>query len=91
MRTGGFSVVESVKKEGPLPALFVGRAGLDSANLNATVDAFVQEALRRNADIEVMNHPNGRHGFDILDPDARFREIIARAFAFLKTHLTAAP
>lgn len=87
----GYSAVENVKKEGPLPALFVGRAGLDNAPLNASIDAFVQEALRRNASIEVMNHPNGRHGFDILDPDARSREIIARAFEFLKTHLAVAP
>jgi acetyl esterase/lipase len=87
VRIGGFSAVESVKKEGPLPALFVGRAGLDDLALNAGVDSFVQEALRRNAIIDVMNHPSGRHGFDILDPDARSREIIARAFEFLKTHL----
>ena len=91
VRSGGFSAVESVKKEGPLPALFVGRAGLDNAPLNATIDAFIQEALRHNANIEVMNHPNGRHGFDILDPDARSREIIARAFEFLKAHLATAP
>jgi dienelactone hydrolase len=91
VRSGGFSAVESVKKEGPLPALFVGRAGLDDADLNASIDAFVQEALRRNATIEVMNHPNGRHAFDILDADARSREIVARAFEFLKTHLAATP
>jgi len=87
IRSGGFSAVESLKKEGSLPALFVGRAGFDDANINAGIDAFVQESFRRGVTIEAMNHPNGRHGFDILDPDPRSREIIARAFAFLKTHL----
>ena len=34
-----------------------------------------------------LNHPAGRHGFDILDDDARSREIVARTFDFLKAHL----
>jgi hypothetical protein len=42
-----------------------------------------------NAAIEVMNHPGGRHGFDVLDPDARSLEIIEHAFAFIKSHLAA--
>jgi acetyl esterase/lipase len=91
LRTGGFSAAESLSEEGALPALFVGRAGLDDAALNAGLDAFVQKALRRNALLEVMNHPGGRHGFDVLDPDARSREIIARAFEFLGEHLDAEP
>jgi acetyl esterase/lipase len=91
IRAGGFSAADSLKKGGPLPPLFVGRAGLDDPGLNAGLDAFVLEALRRNADIEVMNHPEGRHGFDVLDDNARTREIIARAFAFLKTYLAVRP
>jgi hypothetical protein len=66
------------------PPIFIGRAGLDGAALNATIDAFVQEAKARNLAVEMMNHPNGRHGFDILDDDARSKEIIAAAIAFLK-------
>jgi dienelactone hydrolase len=74
-----------------MPPLFVARAGLDDPGLNAGLDAFVQEAFRRNADIEVMNHAQGRHGFDVLNDDARSREIIARAFEFLKMHLAGKP
>jgi hypothetical protein len=37
--------------------------------------------------IEVMNHPTGRHGFDIIDSNERSREIIQRALEFLKTNL----
>jgi hypothetical protein len=47
----------------------------------------VQEALARNVSIEVMNHPQGRHGFDILDDNPRSREIIGRAIEFLKARL----
>jgi dienelactone hydrolase len=68
-------------KSAGLP-MFVARAGLDQPLINQAIDAFVQEALAGNAPLELMNHPAGRHGFDILDDDARSREIIARAVAF---------
>jgi hypothetical protein len=50
----------------------------------------VQEALAANATLDFANHPQGRHGFDILDDDERSHEIIARAAAFVKTHLSTA-
>ena len=71
----------------PLPPLLVARAGLDHPFLNAAADRFVQEALARNASLEVLNHPEGRHGFDILDDDERSREIIARTLEFLRARL----
>lgn len=37
--------------------------------------------------IEVLVHPQGRHGFDVLDDDARSREIIARTIEFLRARL----
>jgi len=46
-----------------------------------------QEALARNLTLEVMNHAAGRHGFDILDDDARSREIIARTLEFPQARL----
>ena len=73
-------------KGGDLP-LFIARAGLDHERINETIDQFVQEALAGNAMLDVMNHPAGRHGFDILDDDDRSREIIARAVAFAQTHV----
>lgn len=74
------------EKAGDLP-IFVARAGLDQAMINQTIDLFVQEALAGNALLEVMNHPTGRHGFDILDDNDRSREIIARAVAFAQVHV----
>jgi acetyl esterase/lipase len=70
----------------PVPIL-VARAGHDHPLLNKTVDAFVAAALAHNLPLELLNHPEGRHAFDILDDDARSREIVARTFTFLKTHL----
>jgi acetyl esterase/lipase len=70
----------------PVP-LLIARAGQDDPRLNAALDAFVAEALKQNAPFEVLNHPDGRHGFDILDDDARSKEILARTWAFLKANL----
>lgn len=69
------------------PPLLIARAGRDHPWMNAATDRFVQEALARNVPIDLMTHPNGQHGFDILDDDARSREIIERTIAFLRRHL----
>jgi len=73
------------------PPLLVARAGRDNAWLNATIDRFVQEAVARNAALELITHPAGQHGFDVLDDDDRSREIIARTLDFLKHHLPPRP
>jgi acetyl esterase/lipase len=70
-----------------IPPVFIARAGLDNPWLNATVDRFVQEAIARNAALELITHPSGHHGFDILDDDAKSRAIIQRTLLFLKTYL----
>jgi acetyl esterase/lipase len=72
---------------GKLPPILIARAGRDDAHLNASVDSFVREAIAANAPLELITHPSGRHGFDILDDDARSREILARTIEFLRTHL----
>jgi acetyl esterase/lipase len=68
------------------PPILVARAGRDQHWLNATIDLFVARALAANAAIDLLNHPEGRHGFDVLDDDARSREIIERTIAFIKAH-----
>lgn len=67
------------------PPMFIARAGLDDAGLNAGLDRFVQLALKNNVSIEVLNHATGHHGFDIEDNNARSREILKRTIEFLKT------
>lgn len=69
------------------PPILIARAGLDRPWLNATADAFVARALAANATLDVLNHPRGQHGFDILDDDDRSREILARTIGFLKAHV----
>jgi acetyl esterase/lipase len=72
---------------GKVPPVLVARAGLDAPFLNAGIDRFVQAALSANVSLDVLNHPTGRHGFDILDDDARSREIIARTLDFLRVRM----
>jgi hypothetical protein len=67
------------------PPMFIARAGLDDASLNAGLERFVQLALKNNVSIEVLNHATGHHGFDIEDNNTRSREILKRTIAFLKT------
>ncbi len=67
--------------------LFVAKAGLDRPFLNESIDGFVHVASERNIPITFMNHPTGEHGFDILNDDARSREIIKATLAFLQEHL----
>jgi len=68
-----------------IPPIFIGRAGLDNPTLNLEVDTFIAKALSLNETIEVMNHPVGRHAFDVLDDNDRSREIIVRTIEFIKT------
>jgi acetyl esterase/lipase len=67
--------------------IFVARAGRDSAVVNTSIDVFVREALAANVSLDLANHSNGQHGFDILDDDDRSREIIGRAFAFAQSRV----
>jgi len=71
-----------------IPPIFVARAGKDQIpDLEPGLDRFVAEALRRNVNLEVMNHAQGVHGFDNQNDDARSREIVRAAVEFMKTHL----
>jgi hypothetical protein len=40
-----------------------------------------------NSPIEVINHPQGQHGFDILDDNLRSQQIIARTLAFIQENI----
>ena len=81
------SAATHVRARGAGLPIFVARAGLDMPMITQSIDTFVQEALAGNAVLDLMNHPAGRHGFDVLDDDERSREIIARALAFAQVHV----
>jgi acetyl esterase/lipase len=71
------------------PPVLVARAGLDHPWLNDGILRFVRAALASGATLDLLSHPEGRHGFDILDDDDRSRQIIRRTLAFLQDRLAA--
>lgn len=70
-----------------VPPLFVVKAGLDHAMLNASIDRFVAEALTHNVMMDLLTHPAGHHAFDIVDDTPRSHEIIRRTLDFMAMHL----
>ena len=81
-----FSPLERLKATGSSPPMFIGRAGKDFEPINAALEKFIDAALAHNVEIELMNHPSGEHGFDILNDDERSRAIIRRTIDFIREH-----
>jgi dienelactone hydrolase len=69
-----------------MPMLIV-KAARDREDINRSIDRFVAKAHQHNANIEMLVHPQGQHGFDVLDDDAHTRTIIKRTLEFMQTTL----
>ena len=83
-----FSPLRVLSERGrAIPPILIVRAGLDRPQINESVDQFVRLALEKNADVEVVNVPEGHHGFDIEDITERSREVLRRTLAFLRARL----
>lgn len=66
--------------------LLIARAGSDHPALNERIERFVHKAIAANATLDFVNHPQGQHGFDLLD-DARSRHVIASTIAFIQANV----
>lgn len=71
-------------QEPPLPPILVARAGLDHPAINQSIDEFCSKALETNLEIDLLTHPKGHHGFEILDDLARTHEILGRTLELIK-------
>jgi hypothetical protein len=71
------------------PPIVLARAGLDIPEINSSIDRFVAGANSAGATVDLLTHPTGRHGFDILDPGDRSSEIIQRTLDALRHRLQA--
>ena len=81
----GDAQVEKIWTDLPL---FLARAGLDGAPLNARIDALIVRALSANAPWTIENYSGGLHGFDIFNDTEISREIIRRTLDFMKSVTT---
>jgi dienelactone hydrolase len=83
-----FSPICHLPADGGAPPLLLARAGLDRPAFNEAIDRFATEAIQRGVVVDLLTHPGGEHGFDVLDDDDRSREIIAKTLAFMIWHLS---
>ncbi|MFE6184632.1 alpha/beta fold hydrolase [Streptomyces sp. NPDC056465] len=83
-----FSPAEAVAQAGSLPLVLV-RAGLEAAEIAATVAEFLAAADACGADIEVVDVPDGHHTFEAVDPTDASRDAVHRAMRSVLRHLRA--
>lgn len=88
-RVKQYSPIEHLgeKRAQQIPML-IARAGQDAIpTMNDSIDRFITRAIRENANLTVMNHPAGVHGFDNQNDDDRSREIMEFLLTFARRHL----
>ncbi|MFF0227309.1 alpha/beta hydrolase [Streptomyces sp. NPDC004629] len=85
---GRFRPADAVTDAGALP-LVLTRAGRETPEIAATVEEFLTAAGRCGADVEVVDVPHGRHGFETLDPTEEARAAVRRAMRSVLARLTA--
>ncbi|MEU0126423.1 alpha/beta hydrolase [Streptomyces sp. NPDC006289] len=83
-----FHPAEAIAHAGDLPVVLV-RAGLEGAEIAATVEEFLDAAKEHGANIEVVDVPDGHHTFETVDPTDATREAVRRAVRTVLGHLTA--
>ncbi|HET7014334.1 MAG TPA: dienelactone hydrolase family protein [Streptosporangiaceae bacterium] len=73
-----FRPAKAVAQAGDLPIVLT-RAGLERPAVAATVTAFIDAARARDARLQIIDVPNGQHGFDSLDHTDESRQAVTRA------------
>lgn len=83
-----FDPAQAVGSAGGMPIVLT-RVGLERPVIAATVTAFVDAATARGAQLEIIDVPNGQHGFDCLDHTDESRQAVTRALDSVLQHLKA--
>ncbi|QTE02369.1 alpha/beta hydrolase [Streptomyces cyanogenus] len=78
----------AVAHAGALPVVLL-RAGRETPEVAATVEAFVSAAEGCGAHLELVDVPNGHHGFETVDAPEETVPALRRAMRSVVTHLTA--
>ncbi|GIJ66971.1 alpha/beta hydrolase [Virgisporangium ochraceum] len=65
------------------------RVGLERPAIASTVEAFVATAREAEADVSIVDVPNGRHSFDLLDHTDESRQAVTTALDRVLANLTA--
>jgi dienelactone hydrolase len=88
-----YSAITYLRRYGAaIPPMLIAKAGAETnEGFNASIDKFVAEAQQRGADVRLVTHETGVHGFDLSYRDARARAIIRETLAFFRSRLLAPP
>jgi acetyl esterase/lipase len=73
---------EALWSSGDLPILLT-RVGLERPEFAEKVEAFVATAADAGANLEIIDVPDGRHGFDVLDDTRQSRAAVESAFEWV--------
>ncbi len=82
-----FRPVVAAESAGELPILLT-RVGLESAEFASGVEAFVSVAGTHNLNLEIVDVPDGRHGYDMLDHTDASRAAVISAMAWVVGNLS---
>ncbi|MGA5895404.1 alpha/beta hydrolase [Streptomyces venetus] len=82
-----FHPARAVEQAGRLPVVLL-RAGRETPEIAATVDAFVTASSDCAARLEVVDVPGGHHGFETLDAPEETLPAMHQAMRSVVTHLT---
>jgi dienelactone hydrolase len=63
------------------------KAGRDNPWINTTADRFARRARERHFDVQVLDHPQGHHAFDVIDDNEESRARVKATVEFLRLHL----
>jgi len=80
----GSAPVDAFRRDVPL--LLV-RSGLDSTELDRSIDALIAKALAANAPWTIENYSAGVHGFEVVNDNDVSRAILERTIAFIHSSL----
>jgi acetyl esterase/lipase len=83
-----FRPVEAVASADRLPILLT-RVGLERPDFAAGVEAFIAEARAKHANLEIIDVPNGHHGFDGLDYTQESRDAVSKAMSLVVERMLA--
>ncbi|MGW0120598.1 alpha/beta hydrolase [Streptomyces sp. NPDC003327] len=84
-----FRPVDALGRAADAPPVVLTRAGLENPAFDATVRDFLVAAAAHGTDVEVVDVPHGRHGFELLDPTDESREAVTRAMDTVAARLHA--
>jgi acetyl esterase/lipase len=84
-----FSAITYLRSSGgKIPPMLIAKAGQDdNEGINDSIDRFVAAAQDLHADVTLVTHPTGLHGFDLRNPDATSRSILRQTLQFFRARL----